>query len=111
ERDFQSKLVRRANELREVVEGAERRLDRGVSPVLVPDRPRTSDVVGLRARSVVLALAKRSSDGVNRRQVNDVEAKARDAGQFVNGVKEGPVFKCGPLATTRARRPCKDLAP
>src|SRR5450759_3989944 len=79
ERYLDSKLLRRANEGREIVEGAERRLDRHVSATLVADCPRAADVGRLGRRRVVFAFAKGLADWMDRGQIHDIEAELGNA--------------------------------
>ena len=62
-----------------------------VAAVLVADRPRAADVVGLGVERVVLAFAERAADRMDRRQIDDVEAELRDARQRALGIGERAV--------------------
>ena len=106
ERDFESELCRRGDKPVEVVDGAERGLDRVVPPVLVADCPRTADVGGRRHERVVLPLPRRPADRMNRRKVHDVKAELRDAWQLLCGVGEGAM-----LAGHRTLRAREQLVP
>ena len=89
----------------EILERAERRLDRRVPAVLVADRPRAADVVRLRRERVVLALPKRAPDRMNRRQIHDVEAELGDARQTASRRRRTCRGRPPPSAeTSRTRR-------
>src|SRR5918997_2991435 len=66
-------------------------MDGGVAAGLAPNGPRNPHVAGFGSERVVLALAVGLPDGVDRRQVNDVEAHVGDAGEVLGRGLEGPV--------------------
>jgi hypothetical protein len=73
--DLDAVLLGRAHQRREVLERPEVGMDRVVAAVLVADRPRAAGVVGAGDERVVATLAVRVADGMDRRQVEDVEAQ------------------------------------
>ena len=77
ERDLDVQLFRRCNEALELLERAELRVDCVVSALFRADRPRATRVLRPSFESVVAAFAIRASDGVNRREIDDVEAVLR----------------------------------
>ncbi len=95
ERDLEVVAGSGGDEALEVREGAELRCDRGVAALLCADRPGAARVAGRRVERVVLALAVRHADRVDRREVEDVEAEsgevrqdALDAGEAAEGARE-----------------------
>src|SRR5207247_2259025 len=90
ERHLEAEAARALDEPVEVVEGAELRVDRRVAALRAADRPGASRVAGPRRERVVLALAVRTPDRVDGRQVDDVEAHRRRALELRLGVLEGP---------------------
>ncbi len=66
-------------------------LDRRVTAVLAADRPRAAGVAGLRHQRVVATFAVGSTDGVDRREVDDVEAQLRQSWQLALRVLERAV--------------------
>src|SRR6185436_6977795 len=83
-----------------VLESPQIGMDRLVPPLLRADRPRAADVAGLRAHGIVRALARRHADGMDGREVEDVEAHLRDLWQALDHVAEGAVRA---VAAHRAR--------
>src|SRR5439155_11203517 len=75
--DLDPQLLRLGDELLELFERAELRVDRVVAAELGADRPGAARVERTRFERVVLALAVRASDRVDRREVDDVEAELR----------------------------------
>src|ERR1700733_960322 len=75
----------------EIINVAERWIDRGVSAVTVADRVRTADVFRIGAETVVFTLAVGMSDWMDRRQINNVEAHIPENGQSGNDVGKGAV--------------------
>ncbi len=73
----------------EVLDGPEVGVDGVVPAVLAADRPRGADVVGGRGEGVVGALAVDLADGVDRRQVDDVEAHLGHGLEALGGRPEG----------------------
>ena len=88
ERDLEPEPVRLGHEGVEVLERAEVGVDGVVAALGRPDRPRGADVVGARVEGVVAALAVDAADGVDRRQVDDVEAHVGHGGQPLRGGAE-----------------------
>src|SRR4029453_7950376 len=91
ERDLDSVPVRRRDEPAKVVERSETRMDRGVPALFRPDRPRAAEVVRIRGERVVPALALRAADGMDRGQVQRVEAELGAVREPPLDVGEGPV--------------------
>src|SRR5690606_23626872 len=89
--DLDAELAGGLHEPPEVFEGAELRVHRVVSARLATDGPRRADVSRLAHAGVVAALAVREPDGVDRREVNHVEAEGRDLRDAPLGVAEGAV--------------------
>src|SRR5581483_10549664 len=81
ERDLESELLRTRDEPVEVVDRPELRRDGVVTALLCADRPRAPRIALLRGQRVVAALAAGAPDGVDRRQVDDVEAELREPGK------------------------------
>ena len=80
ERDLEAVLPGPLDQPAEAGQGAELGMDLKVTTLLRPDRPGTAGVLRAGLQSVVLAFAIGSTDGVDGRQVEDVEAHARDVG-------------------------------
>ena len=95
EREVEGELHVVALQLREqvleIVERPELRMDRGVPPGLRSDRPRTPGVVGSGRRGVVRALPAGAPDRVDRRQVQHVEPQLGDVGHEPGDVAERAV--------------------
>src|SRR5262249_1637749 len=89
--DLDVVLAGPGEETLEVVEGAELGVDGLVAALLGADGPGAADVAGLGGDDVVLALAELAADGVDGRQVEDVEAQRGDVGQAGLDVLEGAV--------------------
>src|SRR6185437_8881494 len=106
ESDLQSKAIRRGDEMIEIVERSERRLNRVVATRLAADRPWTTRAVGQRRERVVRPLAMRVADRMNWRQVHHVEAEIADMRQPMLSLAQG-----GRLSWDRALRARKDLVP
>ena len=88
EGDLEAVLARRALEPAEIVDGAERRMDRIVPALGGADRVGTAEVAGLRPQAVVAAFAIGGADRVNGREVEDVEAHVADGRQQGDHVVE-----------------------
>ena len=95
-----------ADQPAEVGEGAELGVDGGVPALGGADAPRAADVVRLGGRAVVLPLAERPADRVDRRQVEHVEPHPGDARELGLHVPKRAV-----LARFRRPRPRKQLVP
>ena len=80
-----SRSLRRVDEEVEVLDRAQAGLDGGVAAFVAADRPRAAGVVWLRVERVVATLSEGVADGVDRREVEDVEAHRRDGGEPVGG--------------------------
>ena len=81
ERDLEPVLGGGADEVPEVLDRAELRVDRRVAALGRADRPGAARVVRAGDRAVVGALAEAPADRVDRWQVEDVEAHRRDLGE------------------------------
>src|SRR3546814_17373893 len=73
----------------EILARAQLRVNRFVTALLAPDGVRASRVVGASGEGVVRALAKAATDGVNRREVQHIEAHVLDHRQTRMHVIEG----------------------
>src|SRR5207248_1605604 len=100
ERHVDVPLPRGGDEALEVLHGAELRMDRFVAAFGAADGPGASYVFGCGLERVVVSLARRAADGMERRQVDDVEAELLDVRDHRLGVAEGAVASRG---TGRAR--------
>ncbi|KFB74259.1 MAG: hypothetical protein AW09_000466 [Candidatus Accumulibacter phosphatis] len=89
ERNLDFQLTAGGDKLVPVVPGTELRLQRHVAAVFVTDRPGTADVAWYGNQAVVLALAKTVTDGVDRRQIDDVETHRLDVVQATDAVLQG----------------------
>src|SRR5262249_4356979 len=105
ERDLEAPARRGLHEPVEVVERAEVGMHRGVAAVGGTDGPWAAGLARLRRERVVAALAVRPTDGVDRRQIDDVEAHRGRAVELGLRILERPVT---PFAATAAR---KELVP
>jgi hypothetical protein len=85
----------------EVVDGAELRVHRRVATLVGTDGPWAAGVVGVGGEGVVATLAKRLADGMDGRQVDDVEAHLGDGGQPLHRSFE-PAFRAGEQLVPRA---------
>src|SRR5262249_40654913 len=74
----------------EVGKRAEIRLDGFVPSQLVADRPRTTRLVRPSFEAVILPLAIRASDGMNRWQIQYVEPHPGDVGQTLDAIAKRP---------------------
>ena len=88
-------------EVVEVGEGAELGMDGLMAAFRRADRPGAAGVAGIGGRSVVGAFAEGGADGVDGRQVKDVEAHAGDLGEQRLDVGEGAV--AGGIGRRRTR--------
>ena len=88
ERDLQSQAPGGQHEMIEIVETAERRLDRGMAASLAANRPRAAGTIGQRGQRVVGPLAMRMANRMYRRKINDVEAEVADCGQPAFGLPQ-----------------------
>src|SRR5207249_9496852 len=118
ERDLDPELLRVRHELAELLLSSQGRLDGVVAALRRGYRPRAPDGATLSLLGVVPALAVRYADGVDRRQVEHVEAelsearqKLADAGEAAPGAREELVPRAeageGPVDVDLVRgRPC-----
>ena len=84
-RHLEAEPLRLRDEEVEVLEGAQRRLDRVVPAVLAPDRVRGARILRAGVERVVRPLAVDRADRVDRGEVDDVEAHVGDGGQALGG--------------------------
>ena len=73
ERRFEAKLLGFGDEPIEVLESTQLRVNRLVAAIFRSYRPGTADIAGFSGKRIVLTLAERTSDRVNRREVHDVK--------------------------------------
>src|SRR5687767_1979540 len=73
----------------ELLDRAELRVDRIVAAQLAADRPRTPRIIGSGHEGVVRTLSEGRSDGMNGREIDDVEAELGDPRQGALSVAEG----------------------
>ena len=104
--DLDAVLPRLGQEAVEILQGAQLRVYGLVSAFLGPDRPGAAGVLASRRRRGILALAMRTADGMDRRQVEHVKAHPCDVGQAGLAIPERPV-----PAGVRTARPRKHLVP
>ena len=86
-------VARGGDEVIEVGEGAELRVDGFVAAFGRADGPGTAIVVGIGGGGVIGALAKGAAYGVDGRHVEDVEAHGGDFGEKKFDVGEGAVTR------------------
>src|SRR5207244_346026 len=79
--DLDAVLLGPSQEAVKVLEGTELRVDGHVAALAGADAPGTAGIARPGGGRVILSLSKRSADGVDRRQVEHVEAHRRDVGQ------------------------------
>src|SRR5688500_13165370 len=96
------------DEVVEVIEGAEVRVNRVVPAVGGADRPRHADVVRGRVERVVPALARGGAYRVDGRQIDDVETHLRDRRQPLGGGAERAGLR---RVRGRALGPGEELVP
>ncbi len=94
--DLQAHVSRLGHKSPEVLEPAQPRVHRVVPTLARPDGPGRPHVVLLRHQGVVAPLPVDPADGVNGRQVDDVEAHPRDSGQPARRRGERAVFNRPP---------------
>ena len=70
-------------------------MDRRVAAFFRTDGPGAAGIAGLRGGGVVFAFAKSGADGMDRRQIEDVETEARDVVEARLNVFEGSVVTAG----------------
>src|SRR5207248_11053507 len=75
ELDLEADLLRVGDDALELLNGAEPRVDRVVAAFFGADRPRAAGIAALRSQRVVPPFAVRLADGMDRREVHDVEAE------------------------------------
>ncbi|GAA5703429.1 hypothetical protein Save01_04251 [Streptomyces avermitilis] len=103
EGDLQAQAPGPPHEHVEVLDRPEVRVDRVVTALGRADRPGHPHVVGGRRQGVVGALAEGAADGVDRREVDDVEAHLRDGGQPLGRRTERAVHRPVHAAALRTR--------
>jgi len=89
QRHLEPEPARLGDEEVEVLEGPEVWVDRVMAPVGRADGVGAPGVLGARVKGVVGPLLGGLTDGVDRRQVDDVEAHAGDGGQPLGGGAQG----------------------
>ena len=89
--------LRARDERVEVLHRAQLGVDRVVAALGRADGPRRADVAGPGVHGVVAALAVRGADGVDRGQVDDVEAHGRDAVELLGRGDERAVHRAAGL--------------
>ncbi len=89
ESDLHTQCPGLGDELVEVLDRAQRRVDGIVATALAADRPGRAGIVGTRDEGVVRALAVDLPDGMDRWQVDHVEAHRGDGGQPPRRGREG----------------------
>ena len=104
EGELETGVLGRADEPLEVGERAELGVDGVVAAVLRPDRVGRARVVRAGLERVVRTLAEGAADRVHRRDVDDVEAHARDRGQASGGGAEGAALPRAVVALAGALR-------
>ena len=121
ERDVHSELVRGRGELSHILERSKLGMHRVVAARLGSDRPRRSRIAGGGRERVVPALAIGEADGMDRRQVDDVEADGSELGKHLLDPREpspgtreefvpGPEARSHAVDLDRQRRVDRDLA-
>src|SRR3984957_5675711 len=95
ERDVQSKFEIQIGASREqgmkIRKRAELRMNGGMTAGLITDGPWASHIFGLRRWGIVLTFPELMPDGMDRRQIYDVETHAGDVGQARLAVVESAV--------------------
>ena len=97
-RDFQAQCTCRIQQPVKVIKSAELRQDVLVSAFSRSDRPGTADIMGFGAQSIVRAFAIDAPNGMDRREIQNVESHLREIGQPRLDVPEGsvrPAFRGG----------------
>ncbi|MCF0088992.1 hypothetical protein B0E37_04074 [Streptomyces sp. MH192] len=103
ERDLQTQLPGPGDEGVEVLQRPQRRMDRVVPALRGADGPGHAHVLRARRQGVVGALAEGGADGVDGRQVDDVETHLRDGRKSFRGGAEGAVHRRVQLPALAAR--------
>src|SRR5207253_11024450 len=106
ERDLEPQLARAREQRLEILECAELRVQRRVAAFIRADRPGAADVVGRGGKRVVAPLAPLAADGMDGRQVRDIEAHGGDIRKARDAVAKGSMF-----AGAGAARAGKELVP
>ena len=97
QRDLHAEVAGARDERVEVVDRAQLGVDRVVAALGRADGPRRADVAGPGVHGVVAALAVHGADGVDRGQVDDVEAHRRDAVELLGRGDERAVHRAAGL--------------
>ncbi len=92
ERDLDAYFARSCQQVTEILERAELRVNCLVPAVAVADRPGAARIARLRLRAVVGALALSGPDRVDRRQIQHVEPHADHVGEQLLDVRESTVL-------------------
>src|SRR5579885_3508006 len=99
ERNLNSMLFGFGNQMVEVVQRPQLRMDRGVSAFFRSDCPRAAYVLGLSGNGIVFALARRVADRMDGWKVENVEAHGSYVRQPRLAIPQGSV----PVLLSRAR--------
>src|SRR5437899_12518468 len=99
ERDLQALFARSSDQAAKILRRAERRMNRVVPTLDAADGIGAAGIIGAGREGVVAALAVGRADGMDRREIEDVEAHVADARQGPDDVVE------------RAERTRKELVP
>src|SRR5690606_705162 len=108
EGDLQAELVGPSHEAIERLDAAEIRVNALVPALFRADGPRAAGIVGFGHGRVVLSLAMRASDGMDGREINDVESKVLDSRKQLGRLVERRVAW---RIDERSRRPGEELVP
>ncbi len=73
ERELDAVLCRGCNQVTEILECAELRVDRLMPTLLRADGPGAARIIRIRSRGVVASLAEAAADGMNGRQIEHIE--------------------------------------
>ena len=112
ERDLDAHGAGRRDEMVEVGQRAEQRIDGGVPSVAVANGPGAAGVAGLGVARVVLPLAIGYSDGMHRRDVDDVESHRGELGEPSLGLAQrGPDLGISALGPREELVPIAEVGP
>src|SRR5690606_7125041 len=89
QRDLHAVPLGRGNEAAKILQRSEIRMDGGMTALLGPDRIGTAGVVRTAGKRVVRSLAEGPADGMDRHEVDDVEAHIANLGQPPFAIPEG----------------------
>src|SRR5271170_3523237 len=91
-RDFKPETLCPRHQMLKICKRAKFRMYRSMSSRFIPDGPGTANIARLRSYRIVFAFAKTLADGMNRRQIENVEAHVSDIFKPPFGILEGAVF-------------------